>query len=92
MAEKLLKKLSRKLERITSRKECTHDGEVGHYCGKCGADLRVVAGYECMLCSLMGRTTIYPTDAIPSFCRKCGAPRLTFMKARKRKSSKNKKD
>jgi hypothetical protein len=65
-------------------KHCDHTGESGEYCGKCGADLRVVTSYECRVCSLLGRTKVYPAEKTPNFCTQCGSPKFLFAKIRKK--------
>jgi hypothetical protein len=70
------------------RSTCAHEGETHEYCSRCGADLRTVTSYECALCSLLGRTAIYPAEKAPDFCTRCGAPKFTFIKIRKKRGRK----
>ena len=74
------------LDPLRRRITCTHQGESGLYCARCGADLRAVASYECRMCGLRGRPRIYPAESAPDFCTQCGAPRITFRAVRKKRS------
>jgi hypothetical protein len=65
------------------RRQCRHKGETHAYCSRCGADIRIVASYECRLCALLGRPGLYPADKAPDFCIRCGAPRFTFRPIKK---------
>lgn len=69
-------------------RKCDHAGEAHEFCGKCGADLRVITSYECRVCSFMGRPKVYPTEMVPKYCTQCGAPKFTFIKIRKKRSTK----
>ena len=71
---------------IERRRTCRHDGETGSYCGRCGADLRVVTSYECRLCELLAGNSVYPAEKCPDFCTSCGAPKFTFRHIRKKRS------
>jgi len=70
-------------------RECRHEGENQEFCGKCGTDLRVVVSYECRLCSLLGRNTVYKGDAAPEFCKRCGAPKFTFSSRKQKKTDRD---
>ncbi|MFH1538121.1 MAG: hypothetical protein ABIH66_04125 [bacterium] len=72
---------------LTRRPFCRHAGEEGDYCGRCGADLRPVAGYQCRVCDLRMKSKTYPPGDVPDFCTVCGAPRFTFMKIKKKTRS-----
>ncbi|MFA6449480.1 MAG: hypothetical protein WCX65_08435 [bacterium] len=69
-----------------SRAKCGHEGQTGAFCGRCGADLREVASYECRLCELTGNNSLYPSEKCPNFCTVCGAPKFTFRPIRKKRS------
>jgi hypothetical protein len=71
---------------IERRGNCRHEGETHDFCGKCGADLRVVTGYQCRFCELSGGNSTYSGDACPDFCTSCGAPKFTFRALRKRRN------
>ena len=73
---------------LLRRPDCGHTGETGEFCGKCGADIRVITSYECRLCGLLARPKVYPADLVPDFCTKCGAPKFTFSIIRKKPSRK----
>ncbi len=68
------------------REACRHEGESGTYCGRCGADLRVVASYECRVCELLAGASIYTAEKCPNFCTSCGAPKFTFRPIRKKRA------
>lgn len=68
---------------LTRRLTCRHPGEDSDYCGRCGADLRPVAGYQCRVCDFQMKTRTYQPDEVPDFCTACGAPRFTFKKIKK---------
>ena len=72
------------LEPLSRRATCRHEGEKGEYCSRCGSDIRRVASYECRVCSLMLKRSIYPADKAPDFCTRCGAPKFTFNRIRKK--------
>lgn len=69
------------------RRVCNHDGETHDHCSKCGADMRVIATYECRVCALMNKSKLYPAAAAPKFCPQCGAPKFTFNAIKKKRSS-----
>ena len=71
---------------MEARAKCGHAGETGMYCGKCGADLRVVTSYECRVCELLANNSVYPAEKCPNFCISCGAPKFTFRPIRKKRS------
>ncbi|MEW5945285.1 MAG: hypothetical protein AB1742_03720 [bacterium] len=71
------------LRRLT----CRHEGEEHDYCGRCGADLRETAGYQCRLCDLRLKNRTFAPGQAPAFCPFCGAPRFTFKKIRKKKAA-----
>lgn len=68
------------------RKDCRHEGENGTYCGRCGADLRIVTSYECRVCELLANASIYTVEKCPNFCTSCGAPKFTFRPIRKKRA------
>jgi len=82
-----LKSFIKSVRSLSRRGTCSHEGETQEFCGQCGADLRETTSYECRLCSLLGRNTMYVAKDAPDFCRKCGAPRFTFVRTKKKGSS-----
>lgn len=81
----MLKQIEERVKRLLGAAGCSHDGETGQYCGRCGADMRPVTGFECAVCSILGHSSYYPLENSPAFCRKCGAPGILFKKSRKRR-------
>jgi len=72
------------LDPLSRRATCRHEGETHEYCSRCGADLRVVTSYECRICTLLLKSSIYPAEKAPDFCTRCGAPKFTFKGIRKK--------
>lgn len=68
-------------------RKCEHKGETHEHCGKCGADLRAVTSYECRLCELLSKNSIYTTEKRPNFCTSCGAPKFTFRPVKKKRGT-----
>ena len=69
------------------RRTCKHEGETQQHCSKCGADIRVIASYECRLCAIMNKSKIYPAADAPKYCPQCGAPKFTFNAIKKKRPS-----
>ena len=71
---------------MEARKNCDHAGQTGAFCGRCGADIRAVASYECRICEIIGDSSLYAAEKCPNFCTNCGAPKFTFRPIRKKRS------